>query len=178
MDSHRLALTMLAAVLAVSGCTTFRQHNTHYRPVSQAYPAPLLHVNQKLQGQHARIILTDGSSIEAFDVRIEPDSTSWLASTIDNVKRIATERVRLVETRRINYGPLPGFVLGATATATGLGLWFEGQEGYHVPVLAIALVVGTLGGGVLGAWLGGKVGRRRPELVYQAPLEAYLQEAR
>ncbi len=169
---------MLAAALAVSGCTTFRQHNTHYRPVNQAYPALLLRVNQKLQGQHARIILTDGGSIEAFDVRIEPDSTSWLGSTIDKVKGVATERVRLVETRRINYGPLPGFVVGAAATGTGLGVWFDGQETYAAGALAIAWVIGTVGGGLLGAWLGGKVGRRKPEVVYQAPIEAYLREAR
>ncbi len=178
MPRHILALTMLAAALAGSGCTTFQQYNTHYRPVNQADPAPLLRVNQELQGHRARITFADGGNVEAFDVRIEPDSTSWLDSDTDEVNRIATGRVMMVERRRRNYGPFPGFVVGATGAGAALGAWFEGQETYAAGALATAWVIGTVGGGVLGAWLGGKVGRRKPEVVYQAPIEVYLEEAR
>jgi len=184
MLRYHLTLVLLLAAILASGCSTIRRYNVHYRPVDQRHPPALVHVNLALQGQRALVTYTDGRTFEAYDVRVAPDSTSWYVHgevpRDDRLRRVATTRIARVERPRFNHGTAPGAVIGIGLAVAAIYAALhelgevEGPAGFGLVYLLPVAIVGMTGSGILGAKAGQKLGHRTPRLVYEGPVERYL----
>jgi hypothetical protein len=137
----------------------------------------LAEVNAVLEGRVVRVEFGEGLTVRrARNVRMEPDFTYWQEK--GRQEQAPTQEIRRITLRRkwsvlkcIGVGLAAGAVLGASGIGTS-----EDTGTYLDPVGDAAnfgawLLVGGLGGGVVGA----AVGRGSGRVVYEEPLDRYLE---
>ena len=183
--SYKVLLLLAIAVFTVSGCSTIREHNSDSsdsRPIQSGLSPALVKVNKKLRRDRARVELADGSIIDAFDVRIALDSTSWFVSATEPIVSVKTDDVLMVTRGRKFMRGDGGLLGGVLGTVAGLSVFYglstPSSRGRGVEISS-SNALGFLGSAVLGAFIGAFIGSRSVGkagvvVVYQSPLESYL----
>ncbi len=183
--NYKVILLIALAALTASGCTTIRKYNldpSDSRPIQPGLSPSLVKVNKKLRAEHARVKLADGSVIDAFDVRIDPDSVSWFVPDTEHMVSVKTDEVLLVARGRKftrGDGGLLGGILGAVAGSGvfyGLSSLSSNSRGVEIDYSnALFVLISPAIGAVVGAFVGSRsVGKTDVVVVYQGPLESYL----
>ncbi|HVR97375.1 MAG TPA: hypothetical protein VMW27_12220 [Thermoanaerobaculia bacterium] len=141
-------------------------------------PATLAEVNERLKGRVASLELADGRTIErARDVSVAADFTSWRDD--GEPQRVPTSdlvRITSRKQRRILKGLGVGLAAGVGAGLLAIGTSSDSGNDYvdasaDASVLAGAIVVG----GIVGAVVGAARGRGGAGIVYEGPVERYLE---
>lgn len=98
---------LIFAMLFYSGCSSTR----FIKPEQSSYDE----INKKLKGKRVNIILTDGYwyAGEVKDIRVAPDSTSWVELLLPRKHVIPTSKVKEIYTKSHVNGALQGLLSGA-----------------------------------------------------------------
>jgi len=70
---------------------------------------------KEVNGKDALVTLTDGSSHEAADLSVSPDSTAWRTILTNQISKVPTDSVRSITWTSSFRGALDGFLIGIPA---------------------------------------------------------------
>ncbi len=112
------------AIVVLSGCTSMLtiEHNRR----TAAYDE----VNRAVRGKVARLVLHDGSRMDAVDVHVDAESLTWLDRRTNTLESIPTTDVREVSVVRAGAHAVRGLIAGLAAGAAvgGLRAAIEGDD--------------------------------------------------
>jgi hypothetical protein len=166
---------MVALLLALVFCSI---------PAAEAAKSPpttLAEINERLEGRIASLELAGGRTVErARDVSVAADFTSWRGD--GESKRVPTSDVVRITSRprRRSLRALKGFGVGLAAGA-GAGLLAiatgsdSGDDSVDTTADASILAGAIIAGGVVGAVVGATRGGGDASVVYEGPVERYLE---
>jgi hypothetical protein len=115
------------------------------------------------EGKEARIILTDGETLNGKNIELGVNSLSCLKSESKSVVCIPQSEVKEIRTKNRSRGASDGFIWG-TITGIALGVAYifvskggGGKESAAV-VVVFAPILGALGGAIIGSLSGRMIG--------------------
>lgn len=160
--SLSLALVLLLAVTALTGCTQTKHVSTS-TDQSDSFAA----LNRNLEGRNVNLGLTDERIMPSTALLIRSDSTWMLDHVTGSVHRAATHEIDYVALRRPGRGAVQGAVFGAAAGAVvGLVSGFALSSSYRDSATAqesqaYFVSIPATFGAILGLGTGTLLGLRR-----------------
>ena len=164
---YKHLLILVCAAFLAMGCTAVKKYNNTSRPLDTAVSQPYRDINKKLWRKKVTVVFRNGSTVPCSDLNVTFSETSCYNLQGQLLRSWPTSEISKIQQSRVPAGALLGGFAGI-----GLGNFIvylsykDVGSSWASLGIPVAMMVATVGGGIIGSRAGYHVTKNKPKTLY------------